>query len=55
MDDSSFSCHRVVLAATIPYFYAMFSQDYQEYSKREIQLKEIEATALESELLPLVP
>lgn len=37
----------MVLAASIPYFYAMFSQDYAEYSKKEIELKEIDAIALE--------
>lgn len=37
-----------MLAATIPYFYAMFSQDYKEYSKKEIELKEIDALALEN-------
>jgi kelch-like protein 18 len=36
------------LAATIPYFYAMFSQDYKEYSKKEIELKEIDANALDN-------
>lgn len=48
MEDQSFSAHRIVLAATIPYFYAMFSQEYQESKKKEICMKEIEATALES-------
>lgn len=47
MDESLFSAHRVVLAASIPYFYAMFSQDYAEYSKKEIEIKEIDSIALE--------
>lgn len=48
VDNESFSAHRVILASQIPFFNAMFSQDYAEYSKKEIELKEIEATALES-------
>lgn len=36
------------MAASIPYFYAMFSQDYTEYSKKEIEIKEIDAIALEA-------
>lgn len=38
----------MVLAASIPYFYAMFSQDYTEYSKKEIEIKEIDSIALEN-------
>lgn len=48
VDNESFSAHRVILASQIPFFNAMFSQDYAEYSKKEIELKEIDATALEN-------
>ena len=43
VDNQSFSAHRVILASQIPFFNAMFSQDYAEYSKKEIELKEIDA------------
>lgn len=38
----SFSAHRIVLAATIPYFYAMFMNDMREHREKEITMKEIE-------------
>lgn len=47
VENETFSAHRVILASQIPFFNAMFSQDYAEYSKKEIELKEIDATALE--------
>lgn len=47
VDNESFSAHRVILASQIPFFNAMFSQDYAEYSKKEIELKEIDAISLE--------
>lgn len=43
VDDQSFSAHRIVLAATIPYFYAMFMNEMKEYREKEITMKEIEA------------
>lgn len=43
VDNMSFSAHKVVLAATIPYFYAMFMNDMREKSEKEIKMKEIEA------------
>lgn len=47
VENETFSAHRVILASQIPFFNAMFSQDYQEYSKKEIELKEIDSLALE--------
>lgn len=46
VENETFSAHRVILASQIPFFNAMFSQDYAEYSKKEIELKEIEANAV---------
>lgn len=43
IEDQSFSAHRIVLAATIPYFYAMFTHNMAESRIREITMKEIEA------------
>lgn len=43
VDDQSFSAHRIVLAATIPYFYAMFMNEMREHREKEITMKEIEA------------
>lgn len=42
MEDQSFSAHRIVLAATIPYFYAMFTHDMAESRVKEITMKEID-------------
>lgn len=42
MEDQSFSAHRIVLAATIPYFYAMFCNDMAESRIKEITMKEID-------------
>lgn len=42
VEDQSFSAHRIVLASTIPYFYAMFTHDMTESRIREIKMKEIE-------------
>lgn len=47
-DSQSFNGHRIVLAATIPYFRAMFSHDMVESKQKEIVIKGIDATALES-------
>ncbi|XP_055538734.1 kelch-like protein 18 isoform X2 [Wyeomyia smithii] len=48
VENHSFSAHRIVLAATIPYFYAMFTHNMAESRIREITMKEIEPHALES-------
>lgn len=48
MDNQLFSAHRVVLAATIPYFYAMFTNNMAESRIKEITMKEIEPAALEN-------
>ncbi|KAJ4448640.1 hypothetical protein ANN_00030 [Periplaneta americana] len=48
VDDQSFSAHRIVLAATIPYFNAMFTHDMVESKQRDITIQGIEAVALEA-------
>lgn len=42
VEKQSFSAHKIVLAATIPYFYAMFMNDMREHREKEITMKEIE-------------
>ncbi|VDN51006.1 unnamed protein product [Dracunculus medinensis] len=42
-----FSAHRIVLAATIPYFRAMFTAEMAECQQNEICLKEMDADTLE--------
>ena len=37
----------MILAAQIPFFNAMFSNDFAELTKKEIELKEIDTVALE--------
>uniref|UniRef100_A0A1I8FVP9 BTB domain-containing protein n=1 Tax=Macrostomum lignano TaxID=282301 RepID=A0A1I8FVP9_9PLAT len=44
---SKFSAHRVVLAASIPFFYGMFMHDMKECAKGEVEMQGIEANALE--------
>ena len=41
--DQKFSAHRIVLAATIPYFQAMFTHDMMESKQDEINMKGIDA------------
>ncbi|XP_017845262.1 kelch-like protein 18 isoform X2 [Drosophila busckii] len=48
VEEQTFAAHRVVLAATIPYFYAMFTNNMAESRIKEITMKEIEPRALES-------
>ena len=40
--DSKFSAHRIVLAASIPYFNAMFTNDMVESKQDEITVQGIE-------------
>uniref|UniRef100_A0A1B6L363 Kelch-like protein diablo n=1 Tax=Graphocephala atropunctata TaxID=36148 RepID=A0A1B6L363_9HEMI len=48
VEDQSFSGHRIVLAATIPYFHAMFTHDMVESKQRDITIHGIDAVALEA-------
>ncbi|XP_060522412.1 kelch-like protein 18 [Cylas formicarius] len=48
VDGQHFSAHKIVLAATIPYFNAMFMNDMVESRNKEIEIKCIDAMALES-------
>lgn len=48
VNDHVFSAHRIVLAATIPYFQAMFTHDMVESKQREITMQGIDANALEA-------
>jgi len=43
VDDQCISAHRIVLAATIPYFRAMFVHDMLEARKKDIPMKDIDA------------
>ena len=40
--ESKFSAHRIVLAAAIPYFHAMFTSDMVESKQEEITMSGIE-------------
>jgi len=42
------SAHRIVLAATVPYFYAMFLNDMREAKQQEIDISCIDPSAMES-------
>ncbi|XP_041101934.1 kelch-like protein 18 isoform X2 [Polyodon spathula] len=46
--DHKFSAHRIVLAASIPYFHAMFTNDMMECKQDEIVMQGIDPSALES-------
>ncbi|XP_022106142.1 kelch-like protein 18 isoform X1 [Acanthaster planci] len=46
--ESKFSAHRIVLAANIPYFHAMFTSDMVESKQEEITMSGIEPSALET-------
>ncbi|KAG1714379.1 Kelch-like protein 18 [Nymphon striatum] len=48
VDDQRFTAHRIVLAATIPYFHAMFTHDMVECKQKEITIQGIDPNALES-------
>uniref|UniRef100_A0A0A9XNX5 Kelch-like protein 17 n=1 Tax=Lygus hesperus TaxID=30085 RepID=A0A0A9XNX5_LYGHE len=45
--ETSIHAHRVVLASTSPYFYAMFNDDMAERASREVELHEVDVTALQ--------
>uniref|UniRef100_T1GHS7 BTB domain-containing protein n=1 Tax=Megaselia scalaris TaxID=36166 RepID=T1GHS7_MEGSC len=48
VENQSFSAHRVVLASSIPYFYAMFTNNMSESRTKEITMKEIDPESLET-------
>ncbi|XP_043466552.1 kelch-like protein 18 [Leptopilina heterotoma] len=48
VDDQSFSAHRIVLAATIPYFNAMFLNNMSESKQKDITLQGVDSVALEA-------
>ena len=47
VQNQKFPCHRLVLAATSPYFKAMFTTDLTESKQQEIKLFEVEAEAVQ--------
>ncbi|XP_070700805.1 kelch-like protein 40a [Pempheris klunzingeri] len=46
IQDKEFPCHRLVLAASSPFFKAMFLSDLEESKKREIVLKDVEPVVM---------
>ncbi|BES87453.1 kelch-like [Nesidiocoris tenuis] len=44
--ETNINAHKVVLASTSPYFYAMFNDDMAERASREVELHEVDVTAL---------
>jgi len=44
----TFKAHRIVLAATVPYFRAMFTHDMIEANKSEIEIQTVDPSAMES-------
>ncbi|KAG9278451.1 kelch-like protein 40a [Astyanax mexicanus] len=44
--DREFPCHRLVLAASSPYFKAMFLSDMEESKKREVVLQDVEPSIM---------
>ncbi|CAL4124027.1 unnamed protein product, partial [Meganyctiphanes norvegica] len=46
--EQCFTAHRIVLAAVIPYFNAMFTHDMAESKQKEITIQGIDAEAMES-------
>ncbi|KAK0041311.1 kelch-like protein 18 [Biomphalaria pfeifferi] len=46
--DQKLSAHRIILAATIPYFHAMFTHDMVENKQSEILMQSVEPSALEA-------
>ncbi|XP_041460207.1 kelch-like protein 18 [Lytechinus variegatus] len=47
VEDHKFTAHRIVLAASIPYFHAMFTTDMVESKQEEITMSGIDPSALE--------
>ncbi|CAH0395259.1 unnamed protein product [Bemisia tabaci] len=48
VEDQLFTAHRIVLAATIPYFQGMFMHDMLESKQKIITIREIDAVAVEA-------
>ncbi|XP_059829863.1 kelch-like protein 18 [Hypanus sabinus] len=48
IDDHKYSAHRIVLAASIPYFHAMFTNDMIECKQDEIVMQGMDPSALEA-------
>ncbi|XP_054163142.1 kelch-like protein 18 [Oppia nitens] len=49
VDNKSFMAHRVVIAATVPYFHAMFTNDMKESTQTEVEIQDsIDALAMEA-------
>ncbi|XP_011297003.1 kelch-like protein 18 isoform X2 [Fopius arisanus] len=48
IEDQTFSAHRIVLAATIPYFHAMFLTNMIESKQKDITMQGFDAVALEA-------
>ncbi|XP_078518579.1 kelch-like protein 18 isoform X2 [Lissotriton helveticus] len=48
VDEHKFSAHRIVLAASIPYFHAMFTTDMMECKQDEIVMQGMDPGALEA-------
>lgn len=46
IQDKEFPCHRLVLAASSPFFKAMFLSELEESKKREIVLKDVEPSVM---------
>ncbi|CAG5897124.1 unnamed protein product [Menidia menidia] len=46
IQDKDFPCHRLVLAASSPFFKAMFLSDLEESKKREIVLKDVDPSVM---------
>ncbi|KAM4728124.1 kelch-like protein 40a [Anableps anableps] len=47
IQDKEFPCHRLVLAASSPFFKAMFLSELEESKKREIVLKDVDPIVME--------